>query len=59
MQICCRCSKEKKSQFIGLAPIRQLSMCIMIIVNIQGRSPNVQILSFKRSSHFEKGRNLR
>ena len=63
---------------IGVAPITQLRKCVMKIIHIQGRSPNVesdlpynkelllkdrirslreQILSFKRSSHFEKVRN--
>ena len=56
--------------YIAVAPITQLHMCVIKKSNIQGRSPthNVlkvifhtilweQILSFKRSSHFEKGRN--
>ena len=66
------------SNSIGVATITQLGMCVMKIVHIQGRSPNVvsdfpyhkelllkericslweQILSFKRSSNFEMGRN--
>ena len=65
---------------IDVAPITQLRMCVMKIVHIQGKSPDVvsdfpyhkelvlkerihslweQILSFKRSSNFKKGRNWR
>ena len=60
----------KFMHIIGVAPITQLRTCA-IKSNDQGRSPKElllkerihslweQILSFKRSSHFEKGRNWR
>ena len=54
LDCCILITKPQASLCIGVAPIMQLRTCVMKIVHIQGRSPNVVKVIFHTIRNYSK-----